>query len=79
MALRSIAKVAPGGESMSRGFRVDGGGVTSPGEHRGGVIVGGSSRPVAAGDFFVIPAGVPHQYVLARGDSIRYLTVKVLK
>jgi hypothetical protein len=26
----------------------------------------------------VIPAGIPHQYVIAPGDSLRYLTIKVL-
>jgi hypothetical protein len=26
----------------------------------------------------IIPAGIPHQYVIAAGDSLRYITVKVL-
>jgi Cupin domain. len=51
----------------------------SRGEHRGGTIDDGVRRGIAAGDFFVIPAGTPHQFELATGDSIRYLTVKVRK
>ena len=51
----------------------------SAGEHRGGTIDGGTRRAIATGDFFVIPPGTPHQYELAAGDSIRYLTVKVRK
>ena len=51
----------------------------SPGEHRGGTIDGGTRRVIATGDFFVIPPGTPHQYELAAGDSVRYLTVKVRK
>jgi uncharacterized RmlC-like cupin family protein len=35
------------------------------------------SRPFAAGDLMIIPPGVPHQYHIAAGDSLRYLTIKV--
>jgi hypothetical protein len=27
----------------------------------------------------IIPAGIPHQYLIAPGDSLRYLTAKVLQ
>jgi uncharacterized RmlC-like cupin family protein len=51
--------------------------VEAPGEHRGGTIAGGASRAVGPGDLMIIPAGIPHQYVISPGDSLRYLTVKV--
>jgi mannose-6-phosphate isomerase-like protein (cupin superfamily) len=71
--------VQSGRATMLTGGHVKGGDVVSSGEHRGGTIVGGDSRPVAAGDFFVVPAGVPHQFQIAAGDSIRYLTIKVAR
>ena len=53
--------------------------LTTPGEHRGGQISGGTPQVLGAGDVVVVPAGVPHQFRVAAGDSIRYLTVKVPK
>lgn len=73
-----VTVVQAGKGTLLSGGRVSGSRVESPGEHRGGVIAGGSSRPVGAGDLMIIPAGVPHQYLIAGGDSLRYLTVKVL-
>lgn len=61
------------------GGHVAGARLASPGEHRGGTIVDGVSHVIASGDFFVIPPGVPHQYLIAPGDSIRYLTIKVAR
>ncbi len=72
-----ITVIQAGGATLITGGRVEGGRVTSPGEHSGGAIVGGTSRRVAPGDLFVVPAGVPHYYQLAAGDSLRYLTIKV--
>ena len=72
-----VTVVQAGRGTLLSGGRVSGSRVESSGEHRGGTIAGGTSRPVAAGDLMVIPAGVPHQYTIAAGDSLRYLTVKV--
>jgi len=74
-----VAIVQSGRATVLTGGRVDGGRLASAGEHRGGTIVGGTAHTIAAGDMFVIPAGVPHQYQIARGDSVRYLTLKVLQ
>jgi hypothetical protein len=74
-----LTVVQVGRATLLSGGHVDGGQLASPGERRGGTIVGGVSRSIAAGDFFVIPAGVPHQYQVASGDSIRYLTIKVAR
>ena len=74
-----VTVVQAGRAVILTGGHLTGGHVESPGEHRGGTIVGGESHPIAIGDLFVIPAGVPHQFQLARGDSLRYLTIKVAK
>ena len=72
-----VTIVHAGRATLLFGGRVEGGSVTSAGEHRGGTIVGGAPRPISTGDLIVIPAGVPHQYRVTHGDSIRYLTIKV--
>jgi uncharacterized RmlC-like cupin family protein len=72
-----VTFVQAGRGSALTGGRVVGARVTSPGEHRGGRIEGGATQPLGPGDLLVIPAGVPHQYLLASGDTLRYLTVKV--
>jgi mannose-6-phosphate isomerase-like protein (cupin superfamily) len=74
-----VTIVQSGRATLVSGGRVTGSRVETPGEHRGGTITGGATRPVGAGDLMVIPAGVPHQYVIAAGDSLRYVTVKVLR
>jgi mannose-6-phosphate isomerase-like protein (cupin superfamily) len=73
-----VTIVQAGRASLLSGGQVSGSRVETPGEHRGGTITGGSSRPVGPGDLMIIPAGIPHQYVIAAGDSLRYVTVKVL-
>ncbi|MDQ6635601.1 MAG: cupin domain-containing protein [Gemmatimonadota bacterium] len=73
-----VTVVQAGRASLLSGGKVSGSHLETAGEHRGGSIAGGTSRPVGAGDLMIIPAGIPHQYVIASGDSLRYLTVKVL-
>ena len=73
-----VTMVQAGRATLVSGGRVSGNRDIGGGEHRGGTIIGGASRPVRSGDLMVIPAGTPHQYLIAPGDSIRYLTVKVL-
>ena len=72
-----VTVVQAGRGTLLSGGRVNGSHVETAGEHRGGTIAGGTSRTVGAGDLMIIPAGVPHQYMIAAGDSLRYLTVKV--
>jgi mannose-6-phosphate isomerase-like protein (cupin superfamily) len=74
-----VTIVQAGRANLLVGGRVTGSSLASPGEHRGGTITGGATKPIAAGDLFTIPAGVPHQYLVAPGDSIRYLTIKVIQ
>jgi mannose-6-phosphate isomerase-like protein (cupin superfamily) len=52
---------------------------TAPNEVQGSSIKGGVSREIGPGDVIEIPAGVPHQFLLAPGTQITYLVVKVVK
>jgi hypothetical protein len=52
---------------------------TGPNEIQGSGIKGGVKREVGPGDVIEIPAGVPHQFLLAPGTQITYLVVKVVK
>ena len=72
-----VTWVQSGRAAILTGGRVTGSHVESPGEHRGGSIAGGTEHPLAPGDLFVIPAGTPHQFMVPKGDSIRYVTIKV--
>lgn len=74
-----VTIVQSGRATLLTGGRVDGGHLALGGEHRGGTIVAGTPHPIATGDLFVVPAGIPHQFQVARGDSVRYLTIKVLQ
>jgi mannose-6-phosphate isomerase-like protein (cupin superfamily) len=73
-----VTIVQAGKGSLLTGGQVEGGVLESPGEHRGGTIRGGARRAIGPGDLVIIPARTPHQYEIAAGDSLRYLTVKVL-
>jgi mannose-6-phosphate isomerase-like protein (cupin superfamily) len=48
-----------------------------PGETRGPSIEGGVSKKLSVGDIVVVPPKTPHQIVLATGERITYLVVKV--
>jgi mannose-6-phosphate isomerase-like protein (cupin superfamily) len=52
---------------------------TAPGEIQGSLIHGGTGRTVGPGDVIEVPAGLPHQFLLAPGGHITYLVVKVVK
>jgi mannose-6-phosphate isomerase-like protein (cupin superfamily) len=51
---------------------------TGPDELQGTTIKGGASRRVVPGDIIHIPTGVPHQFILAPGETITYFIVKVV-
>ena len=61
------------------GGKLEGGRVTQPGEIRGGKIVGGTIQKVREGDVVVIPAGVPHQTLVAKGKPVTVMIIKVEK
>jgi mannose-6-phosphate isomerase-like protein (cupin superfamily) len=72
-----VTLVQAGRATLLVGGRVSGGRLASPGEHRGGTIAGGTPHPLGPGDLLMVPAGIPHQFQVAGGDSVVYLTIKV--
>ena len=71
-----VMLVQAGSATVLLGGRYEGGREESPGETRGGQLVGANAQAVAAGDLIVIPAGMPHQVQVAPGGVVRYVTVK---
>ncbi len=49
----------------------------SLGERRGATIKGGKTEDLAVGDIVRIPAGMPHQLIVAPGKQVTYFTLKV--
>ena len=47
------------------------------GEMRGKSVIGGTRQELKTGDVAHIPAGVPHQLILADGDTFSYYVIKV--
>jgi len=68
--------VLKGAGTVVTGGSIVGGVDTQPGEIRGASIEGGSSKRIQAGDFGVVPAGVPHWISAVEGELL-YLVVKV--
>ena len=68
--------VLQGAGTVVTGGSIAGGAETQPGEIRGSGIEGGTSKRVQAGDFGVVPAGVPHWVSAVEGELL-YLVVKV--
>jgi mannose-6-phosphate isomerase-like protein (cupin superfamily) len=50
---------------------------TAPGELRGASVKGGSRQELKTGDVVHIPAGMPHQMLVANGETVSYFVVKV--
>ena len=50
---------------------------TAPGEIRSASATGAEKRLITAGDILHIPAGVPHQFLVAPGKKIVYFALKV--
>lgn len=49
----------------------------SDGESRGSAVDGGQETDLSPGDFVHIPAGVPHQLLIANGEEFVYYVIKV--
>jgi mannose-6-phosphate isomerase-like protein (cupin superfamily) len=74
-----IFVVQKGSAHLLYGGSAEGERLTAPGEWRGGTIRGGTQTDVHPGDVVVIPAGIPHQFVLDPGQRIAYLSFKVAR
>jgi mannose-6-phosphate isomerase-like protein (cupin superfamily) len=71
--------VQDGEATFVTGGTIPGSKLTAPGEHRGKAITGGTNRPMRAGDYFLIPAGTPHQMLLEPGKRIKFIAFKTVK
>jgi mannose-6-phosphate isomerase-like protein (cupin superfamily) len=69
-----ITVVSGEGTLVVGGTMVDGK-TTAPNEIRGKSINGGARHPMAAGDVFHIPAGVPHQMLVPKSLVIQVVKV----
>jgi mannose-6-phosphate isomerase-like protein (cupin superfamily) len=69
-----ITVVSGEGTLVVGGTMVDGK-TTAPNEIRGTSISGGSRHPMAKGDVFHIPAGVPHQMLVPKSLVIQVVKV----
>ena len=64
------------GTLVTGGAMVDGV-ETAPGELRGRGITGGETRHIRAGDFAIVPVGVPHWISRVGPGELLYFVVKV--
>lgn len=53
--------------------------VIAPGEKRGTAIKGGTTVAMHPGDYFFVPAGTPHQMLMAPGQHIKFIAFKTHK
>jgi mannose-6-phosphate isomerase-like protein (cupin superfamily) len=69
--------VLEGAGTLVTGGAMVGGVETAPREIRGRSITGGEIRRVRAGDFAIVPAGMPHWVSRVETRELLYLVVKV--
>ncbi|HEX3684700.1 MAG TPA: hypothetical protein VHU83_19335 [Bryobacteraceae bacterium] len=70
--------VIEGGDAtLVTGGKIVNGHTEKAGEIRGSSIEGGERHRVAVGDIIHIPAGVPHQLLIAKGKPFTYFVIKV--
>jgi mannose-6-phosphate isomerase-like protein (cupin superfamily) len=62
--------VIEGSATLTTGGKLAGETRTNPTNLSGTGIEGGESRPVAKGDFFIVPEGEPHQYTDIQGELV---------
>jgi len=69
--------VLEGRATLLTGGTVAGARLTKPGETRGSSIVGGVRQELRAGDVAHVPAGLPHQMLVAGEQTVTCLVMKV--
>jgi mannose-6-phosphate isomerase-like protein (cupin superfamily) len=72
-----IFYIVHGKASLVTEGKVENGHEEKPDEIRGSAVTGGKTMLLTAGDVVHIPAGVPHQILVSKGDEIVYFVVKV--
>jgi mannose-6-phosphate isomerase-like protein (cupin superfamily) len=69
--------VLAGTATLVTGGVVAGARTVAPGETRGTSIDGGTRQKLRAGDLIHVPAGTPHQMLLAGDETITSLVMKM--
>ena len=66
-----------GKATLVSGGQMVNGAPTAPGEVRGDSVTDGKETKLKKGDIVHIPANIPHQLMLAKGDTFQYFIIKV--
>jgi mannose-6-phosphate isomerase-like protein (cupin superfamily) len=69
--------VVDGQATLVSGGKMVNGKPTAPGEVRGDSIQDGKETKLKKGDIVHIPADIPHQLLVSKGDTFQYFIVKV--
>jgi mannose-6-phosphate isomerase-like protein (cupin superfamily) len=69
--------VVDGNATLVSGGTIVNAKTTAPGEVRGDSIQDGKETKLKKGDIVHIPADIPHQLTLAKGDTFQYFVIKV--
>jgi uncharacterized RmlC-like cupin family protein len=69
--------VLDGSAALMTGGVVVGAQSVGPGETRGASVEGGTRQELCAGDVAHVPAGVPHQMLVAAGQTVSCLVMKI--
>jgi mannose-6-phosphate isomerase-like protein (cupin superfamily) len=69
--------VVDGNATLVSGGQMVNAKTTAPGEVRGDSIQDGKETKLKKGDIVHIPADIPHQLTLAKGDTFQYFVIKV--
>ena len=75
--LADLLLVRSGEGTVLVGGKMSGGKSTAPDEVRGASLEGGTKYPIAAGDTLYIPPNIPHQFVIAPGQSFTAMVIKL--
>lgn len=51
----------------------------APGEIRGSTAVGAVRRFIRSGEVVLVPAGMPHQFLVEPGEQVTFFTMKIAK
>ena len=76
-SMDDIFQVQEGEATLLYGGKQIGGKEDKPGEFLGGKIEGGKVQELTAGDVIMIPAKMPHQLLIKKGDTFIYFVTKV--
>jgi mannose-6-phosphate isomerase-like protein (cupin superfamily) len=77
MQWTDIFVIQSGSATLVTGGSLAGAKEASTGEWREGRMTGSTSATLKAGDVVIIPASTPHQFQLAPGEQVNYLTFKI--